>query len=85
MEVGEIREGAMGKHESDNAQPRTNRMRNSKRAPETVHAPKTGHHRVTLQRQPNRQPQSRLFSAVDIPPFPFEIHLKNTTTTQRMI
>ncbi|KAJ5173857.1 uncharacterized protein N7500_001788 [Penicillium coprophilum] len=42
--------------ESDIAQPRTNRMQTGKRAPEAVHSAKTGHRRLTLQRQPNRQP-----------------------------
>lgn len=45
---------AKGPGESDIAQPRTNRMRTGKRAPEAVHSAKTGHHRLTLQRQPNR-------------------------------
>ncbi|KAJ5302169.1 hypothetical protein N7508_007032 [Penicillium antarcticum] len=42
--------------ESDIAQPRTNRFRTGKRAPEAVHSAKTGHRRLTLQRQPNLQP-----------------------------
>ena len=78
-------EGAMGAYESDNAQPRTNPNGTTKRAPEPVHPPKTALHRVTLQRQPNRLPQSRLFSAVNISPFPSVFYLQNTTTTRRMV
>ena len=58
------------KDKSDNAQPRTNPIGTIKRAPEAVHPPKTGHHRVTLQRQPNRLPRNRRFGLVDTSPSP---------------
>ena len=73
------------KHDSDNAQPRTNQIGTGKRAPEAVRAGKTGRHRVTLQRQPISPPKNPPFCVVDITVSTIDFHHKITTTRKRMI
>ncbi|KAJ5902526.1 hypothetical protein N7495_003054 [Penicillium taxi] len=62
--------------ESDNGRPRTNYIRTGKRAPEAVRSPKTGGRWVTLQRQPNRLPQTHPICLVKISPLPSHFIIK---------